>query len=242
MAGGDRARWDARYRDRGPEHGADPSPILVALDDLLPRRGCALDVAGGAGRNACWLARRGLDVTIADVSPAGLERARAAAAAAGVTLWLVETDLETDPLPGGPYGLIVSIDFLCRALFAAFPAALAPGGLLVYSQATRTNLERHPHPGARFLLDGGELRSLVGGLEVLSYAERWFGDREHSFDHRLCHRAHRGPRVRKQRGGRNTRAEADEHPAPSFEETLDQRHEPPPFCRSLPPESSSRRS
>ena len=177
MAGGDRARWDARYRDRGPEHGADPSPILVALDDLLPRRGCALDVAGGAGRNACWLARRGLDVTIADVSPVALELARAAAAAAGVTLRLVETDLETDPLPDGPYGLIVSIDFLCRALFAAFPAALVPGGLLVYSQATRANLERHPHPGARFLLDGGELRSLVGGLEVLSYAERWFGDR-----------------------------------------------------------------
>jgi tellurite methyltransferase len=177
MAGGDRARWDARYRDRGPEHGADPSPVLVALDDLLPRRGYALDVAGGAGRNACWLARRGLDVTIADVSPVGLELARAAAAAAGLTLRLVETDLEIDPLPGGPYDLIVSIDFLCRALFAAFPAALVPGGLLVYSQPTRTNLERHPHPSASLLLEPGELRSLVGDLEVLRYEEGWFGDR-----------------------------------------------------------------
>jgi len=129
MAEGDRARWDARYRDRGPEGGGDPSPFLVALDDLLPRRGRALDLAGGAGRNACWLARRGLDVTIADVSPAGLELARAAAAAAGVTLRLVETDLETDPLPGGLYELIVSIDFLCRPLFAAFPAALVSGAV-----------------------------------------------------------------------------------------------------------------
>ena len=177
MADGDRARWDARYRDRGPDHGGDPCPFLAALDDLLPRRGCALDVAGGAGRNACWLARRGLDVTIADVSPVGLDLARAAAAAAGVTLRFVETDLESEPLPGGPYELIVSIDFLCRALFAAFPAALVPGGLLVYSQPTRTNLERHPHPGARFLLEGGELRSLVGDLDILRYEEGWFGDR-----------------------------------------------------------------
>ena len=177
MAEGDRARWDARYRDHGPERGGDPSPFLVALDDLLPRRGRALDLAGGAGRNACWLARRGLDVTIADVSPAGLELARAAAAAAGVTLRLVETDLETDPLPGGSYELIVSIDFLCRPLFAAFPAALVSGGLLVYSQPTRANLERHPRPTARFLLQEGELRSLVGDLEILRYEEGWFGDR-----------------------------------------------------------------
>src|SRR6058998_641759 len=137
MADGDRARWDARYRERGAAHGGDPSLFLTVLGDLLPRRGRALDVAGGAGRNACWLARRGLDVTVADVSPAGLELARAAAAAAGLTLRLVETDLEIDPLPGGPYDLIVSIDFLCRALFAAFPAALVPEGLLVCSHPTR---------------------------------------------------------------------------------------------------------
>jgi len=177
MAEGDRVRWDARYRDRGPERGDDPFAFLVALDDLLPRRGRGLDVAGGAGRNACWLARRGLDVTIADVSPVGLELARVAAASAGVTLRLVETDLETNPLPGGPYELIVSIDFLCRALFAAFPSSLVPGGLLVYCQPTRANLERHPNPSSRFLLQGGELRSLVGDLEVLRYEEGWFGDR-----------------------------------------------------------------
>jgi len=177
MGQGDRARWDARYRDRGPGRGGEPAPFLLLLDDLLPRRGRALDVAGGAGRNACWLARRGLDVTVADVSSVGLELARAAAAAAGVTLRLVETDLETDPLPAGPYDVILSIDFLWRPLFAAFPAALVSGGVVVCSQPTRTNLERHPHPSARFLLAEGELRSLVGGLEVVRYEEGWFGDR-----------------------------------------------------------------
>jgi SAM-dependent methyltransferase len=174
MAEGDRARWDARWS--GVEPGA-PSPFLVALDDVLPRAGRALDVAGGTGRNALWLARRGLDVTVADVSPAGLAQARAAAARAGVALRLVEVDLEQSPLPAGPFAVVVSIDFLSRALFAEFPRVLAPGGVLVYVQATRRNLERHPHPGARFLLDDGELPSLLTGLDVVRYEEDWFGDR-----------------------------------------------------------------
>src|SRR5213596_1064151 len=127
MAEEDRARWDERYQAPVVRVG-DPAPFLVALDDILPRRRApgdrprALDVAGGAGRNAIWLARRGLDVTLADISPAALDLARAAAAAAGVTLHLIEVDLEAAPLPAGPFDLIVAIDFLHRPLFGAFPA------------------------------------------------------------------------------------------------------------------------
>lgn len=51
---GDREKWNARYREEGPP--SPPSPFLVGLDDLLPRRGRALDVAGGTGRHALWLA------------------------------------------------------------------------------------------------------------------------------------------------------------------------------------------
>jgi hypothetical protein len=90
---------------------------------------------------------------------------------------VVEVDLEVAPLPPGPFALIVTIDFLSRPLFAAFPAALAPGGMLVVSQPTRRNLERHAHPSARFLLEEGELGALVGGLELVRYEEGWFEDR-----------------------------------------------------------------
>jgi len=180
---GDQERWDARYRSR-THQDARPSPLPVSLQDVLPRRAGAparappaLDVAGGAGRNAVWLARRGLEVTLADVSPVALGLARSAADAAGVTLRLVEVDLESSSLPPGPFDLIVSIDFLCRPLLAAFPAVLRPGGLLVYAQATRRNLERHAHPSARFLLAEGELRTLVAGLEVWRDEEGWFDGR-----------------------------------------------------------------
>lgn len=182
MSADDRARWDARYRAAtGP--GGEPAPFLVGLDALLPRGHTgrpapeALDVAGGAGRNAVWLARRGLDVTCADVSEVGLELARAAAASAAMPLRVLAIDLEREPLPSGPFDLIVSIDFLHRPLFAAFPSALAPGGLLVFAQATAANLARHPHPSARFLLEDGEAPGLVRGLELLRCEEGWFDGR-----------------------------------------------------------------
>ena len=58
MAETDRRRWDARYRAH--ELGLrQPSGSLVALADLMPQGGRALDVAGGTGRHALWLARRG---------------------------------------------------------------------------------------------------------------------------------------------------------------------------------------
>src|SRR5581483_1647975 len=183
MAEGDRARWDARWHERRVDDGAAPSSFLVALEDVLPRGDAvpaprALDVAGGAGRNAIWLARRGLAVTLVDVSPVALERARAAAARAGVSLDLVAADLEREALPPGPFDVVVSVDFLWRPLFAALPAVLTPGGILVVVHPTRRNLERHAHPTARFLLAEGELRTLVArDFVLLRYDEDWFDDR-----------------------------------------------------------------
>lgn len=179
----DRIRWDERYRARGREV-RPPSPFLTALDPLLPRGAdpagrppTALDVAGGTGRHALWLARRGLDVTLADVSPVALEIARVEAAVAAVHLRFIELDLEEQPFPPGPFDVIVSFDFLHRPLFDAFPESLAPGGLLVFSQPTRTNLERHTTPGPTHLLEDGEIPRLVKGLAVLRCEQGWFGGR-----------------------------------------------------------------
>ncbi|WP_242344290.1 class I SAM-dependent methyltransferase [Anaeromyxobacter terrae] len=177
MAEGDRERWDARYRDE--DAVPDPSPFLDALDALLPRRGRALDVAGGSGRNALWLARRGLDVTLADVSEVALERAAREARARGLAIETLRIDLEASPLPAGPWDLVLCTYFLHRPLLAAVAAELATGGLLVVAHATRTNLERHPRPGPAHLLDDGELPTLVRGLEIVRYEEGWLESGRH---------------------------------------------------------------
>jgi SAM-dependent methyltransferase len=176
MSEQDRQRWNARYRER-PAGQTAPSPFLVSLADRLPASGRALDVAGGAGVDARWLARRGLRVTLVDIADAALEQARAAAEAEGLTIETVTADLDVDPLPAGPYQVITCFNFLDRRLFAQIPSRLDAGGVFVFSQPTRRNLERHEHPGARFLLEEGELPGLVSDLWIVSHEEGWFGER-----------------------------------------------------------------
>jgi tellurite methyltransferase len=177
MSEQDRQKWNTRYREG--TGALEPSAFLRSLAERLPRAGRALDVAGGAGLDALWLARRGLDVTLVDISEVALERAAEAAREAGVVLRLQRLDLETEPLPPGPYHLVVCLNYLLRPLFAELPKVLAPGGLLVFAQPTRSNLQRHPHPSARFLLEDGELPRLVQGLEVVSYTEGWTDEGRH---------------------------------------------------------------
>jgi SAM-dependent methyltransferase len=168
----DRILWDRRWR-QGTHGSKDMSPFLTSLDALLPRTGSALDVAGGRGWNALWLARRGLAVTLVDVSPVALALARERAEAEGLPLTTLERDLGEAPLPPGPFALVTCFHFLRRPLFPDMAAVLAPGGLLVVEIATRRNLERHASPSERFLVEEGELPGLVVGLEVLSHDEDW---------------------------------------------------------------------
>jgi SAM-dependent methyltransferase len=186
MSAFDREKWDAKYAKiaagkRGDaNHGLQtPSAVLVSLDPWLPQAGQALDIAGGVGRHAIWLAQRGLDVTIADVSSRGLEIAAERAAEAGVQVRPLQLDLEEASLPAGPWDLILSVCYLHRPLFPAMQRALAPGGRLIVIQPTTTNLEKHDKPPAPFLLQPGELPTLVPNLRVLHYAEGWSADGRH---------------------------------------------------------------
>jgi SAM-dependent methyltransferase len=178
MPDADREKWDAKYAVADPA-SYQPSAVLVGLAPYLPSRGRALDVAGGAGRNAIWLAHRGLDVTIADVSPVGSALARQRATDLGVVVETLEIDLEQDRLESGPFDLIVSVCYLWRRLFAEFPRLLNAGGTLVVVQPTRKNLERNDKPPAAYLLNEGELRGLVSGLEIVHYEEGWLADGRH---------------------------------------------------------------
>lgn len=171
----DRTRWNRRFREEGwPEQ---PSPYLLSVSAHLPCAGRALDLAGGPGRNAVWLAERGLDVTLVDVSPVALEMAHARAVAAGVALRLVAADLEAEPLPAGPWQVVAWFHYLARPLFPVVAAALTPGGWLVCELATVRNLERHHRPPAPYLLEEGELATLVDELDIVELEEGWFEDR-----------------------------------------------------------------
>ncbi len=92
---------------------------------------------------------------------------------------MVSVDVETDPLPEGPWDLIVTVHYLWRPLFAVFSRMLRPGGILVVLHPTESNLQRHSKPPARFLLGDGELPRLVEDLEMLHYEEGWLAEGRH---------------------------------------------------------------
>jgi SAM-dependent methyltransferase len=118
-------------------------------------------------------------VTLADLSDVALARAAAEARRRGLSLTTVAADLEEEAPPSGPWDLVLCLYFLHRPLLAALPALLAPGGLLVVAHATRRNLERHPRPGPRHVLEDGELPGLVPGLEVIRSVEGWLEEGRH---------------------------------------------------------------
>jgi SAM-dependent methyltransferase len=174
MVRDDRDHWNKRFTERPwPE---EPSPWLTSNVDLLPNAAVALDVAGGTGRNALWLAAHGWDVTVADVSDVALSFATERATALDLPLRTELIDLSVSPLPSGPWDLVMLFHYLDKDLFPQIEAILAPGGVLVGTLATRANLERHERPPLPYLLEEGELPSLMGNLELVTYDEGWQND------------------------------------------------------------------
>lgn len=168
----DRERWDAKYA-ADPEWAAPRPPddfVLRALD-LVPQRGRAVDLAGGNGRHALELARRGYEVELWDVSPVGLELARAAAARAGLALRTRCIDLLAErPLHvSEPFDLAIVCNFRDRELVLELPRLLRPGGHLVYTHYT-TDWPGDRPPMA-YRLAPGELARGIEGFETLLHEE-----------------------------------------------------------------------
>ncbi len=177
----EREHWNQRYTAEGAR-STEPATFLREVAPQLPPRSRLLDVGGGSGRNAIWLAKQGHEVTIADISETGLAIATTAAEAVGVTITTVCGDLDGDSLPEGPWGVIVDFHFMKRDLFPRFLEELEPGGLLVFCQATVRNLERHERPPRPYLLAEGEGWDLLEGFELVIAREGWTAEDRHEFE------------------------------------------------------------
>ena len=169
------AAWPAAALVRdAPAPLWSPNPWLAEHWLRLPPGGRVLDLAMGSGRNAVWLARQGLRVEGLDILPEAVAMAAALARRHGVALTARVGDARApESLAPGDWDGIVVIDFLERALLARLPAALAPGGVLVYETFTRAQAAAGGKPRSpQHLFEGGELeRAFAGELELLAYRE-----------------------------------------------------------------------
>ena len=155
-------------------------PWLERHAPLLPGAGRALDVACGRGRNALWLAARGLTVDAVDRDADAIAALQAAALDRGLAVHARVVDLESGipDIPAAAYDVIVVTHYLHRPLFPALVAALTPGGLLVYETFTRAQALRGKPTNPAFLLEPGELRRLVQPLEIVAEREGEFEGRD----------------------------------------------------------------
>jgi SAM-dependent methyltransferase len=149
----DSSQWDARYASADLVWSAGPNVFVERYAaELSPGR--MLDVAGGEGRNALWLASRGWDATLVDFSAVALDRAQ--------RLWeeregevgsfsTRRADVTAEPLGTDQDLVVVAYLQLAspgrgRALRACADA-LAPGGqLLVVAHHTDNVTQGHGGP------------------------------------------------------------------------------------------------
>jgi tellurite methyltransferase len=184
MSEQEREKWNAIHTERG-FFPTEPSALITACRRFLPdvgNGGRGLDVAGGTGRHALWLATAcGFAMTLVDISEAALRMASREAHERGVALETIGADLECDPFPTGPWDVILCFHYLQRALFDRFAPSLSSRGVLLFAQPTVRNLERHSRPSARFLLEEGELEKLASqaGLEIIFHDEGWSAEGRH---------------------------------------------------------------
>ncbi|MCV7168364.1 class I SAM-dependent methyltransferase [Mycobacterium manitobense] len=129
--------WDELYGARERVWSGRVNPWLAeTAAPLSPGR--ALDLGCGEGGDSVWLAEHGWLVTAVDISPTALDRAAAAAEAAGVT---ARIDFQRHDLlesfPDGEFDLVSAqflqspLDFDRDTVLRRAVAAVAPGGVLI---------------------------------------------------------------------------------------------------------------
>ncbi len=173
----EKSLWNQKYRE-GSHASLEPDQLLVsAYQEFLAAQpaGSALDVAGGVGRHAFWLAKRGWHVTLMDISEVGVQRAeenaQAAGAAAAVSTEVRDLNVMQD-LGQEQYDLVLVFFFLQRSLFPSLITALKPGGVLIYKTYTTEQKSFSGGPShPMFLLQTNELLHAFSPLRILHYHE-----------------------------------------------------------------------
>src|ERR1700742_472899 len=118
----EREKWNQRYLE-GTHGTLPPDPLLIAafdryIEPLFPNAGRALDIAGGTGRHAIFLAGKGWKVRLTDIAEAGIANARENAGSLASQIEFKVEDLTRFQASGVSYHVITVFFFLRRDTFS----------------------------------------------------------------------------------------------------------------------------
>ncbi len=143
---------------------------------MIPTRAPG-DLAGGIGRHALWLADRGWQVSLVDISEVAISRLGREALQRNLTLDLFALDATEYRFEPAQFDLIVLFYHLDRNLCSRIESALKPGGFLISKTSLRWDSDEMPAPVNTDLLQRNEILSLVPELGVMCHRERPVGNR-----------------------------------------------------------------
>jgi SAM-dependent methyltransferase len=128
--------WNHRYSTDELVYGACPNDFLLQMADRLATGGSAIDLGAGEGRNALFLASRGLAVLAVDQSETGLAKARRRAEALGLPLRTQAADLQHFDADRGSVDVVTSLfvhlpQRLRETVHRRVASWLRPGGMFL---------------------------------------------------------------------------------------------------------------
>jgi len=176
-----RSHWDVKY-EQGMPSLTEPDPFFISayerfVGPSFPKSGVALDLAGGLGRHALWLASRSWQVSVVDLSDVAIGKLNQAALELNVKLDLLVGDASEYKFEPARFDLIVLFYHLDRSLFPKIVSALKPDGLLICKMRMRWDSDASLAASGTGPLGRDELPSLVPELHVLHHQERSVRDR-----------------------------------------------------------------
>jgi SAM-dependent methyltransferase len=172
--------WDTRYSSSEFAYGKEPNDFLRQNIAQIPK-GRVLCLAEGEGRNGVFLAKHGFSVHAVDLSPIGLEKAMAYAAAEGVEITTETADLGLLTIHPSSWSGIISISAHMpssarKKLHRQVVAGLKVGGVFILEAYTRRQLEIGGIGGPSssqldFFMSLEELRLELDGLNFIHAKE-----------------------------------------------------------------------
>lgn len=137
--------WDDRYSDGEFVYGTEPNTFLTEHCSMLGSP--LLSLAEGEGRNAVYLAGRGLQVHCVDGSTVGLAKAQVLASSRGVSITTEVADLAVYQPSENHFQSVISISAHLPAairyrLYPLVERCLKPDGILLLEAYSETQLER----------------------------------------------------------------------------------------------------
>jgi 2-polyprenyl-3-methyl-5-hydroxy-6-metoxy-1,4-benzoquinol methylase len=157
--------WNEKYDRDDFLYGTEPNDFLRVASLVLPEHAKVLSLAEGEGRNACYLAQQGHQVTAVDSSEIGLEKAQLLAEVKQVAITTQLADLNDFDLGEEKWDGIIAIFChlpvnLRKQVANKIIKALKPGGFYISEVYAKDQL-KHTTGGPKdvnLLIDLAEIQ------------------------------------------------------------------------------------